>query len=129
MAFPGGWKEFFEKGQAAIAAHLKTLKPSYRRGADKVIEYAILQAEHPLTASVIIAPGFKSLFADTLGENLLIAVPNRYTILVFPKLAGKMPEYHAVLADLYKDATYPGSPEIFELTSEGIRVVGAFQSD
>lgn len=128
-AFPGGWKEFYKKGVAAAAEHLKTLKPSYRRDSKKVIEYAILESKHPLTATTILVPGFGKQFAETLGEDLLIAVPDRSTVLVFPKLAGKMPEYYEVLSGIYKDAIYPGSVEIFELTKDGIRVVGAFQAD
>ena len=127
--YPGGWKAFYIEGLEAARAHLKTLKPTYKRNSKRVIEYAMLKADHPLTATIIILPEFRELFAETLGEQLFIVVPSRDTVMVFPKLATSMPDYTEVLTDLYKDAIYPGSAEIFEVTKDGFRVYGAFSPD
>lgn len=126
-AFPDGWKQFYKQGVEAAAKHLESLKPKFVRDSQKVIEYAIMESDHPLTATTILAPKFRAKFTETLGEELLIAIPNRTTILVFPKLASKMPEFYDLLADLHQDAVYPASGEVFELSRDGIRVVGAFR--
>ena len=126
-ASPEGWKAFFEAGKAAAAEHLKSLKPKFVRDDDKVIQYAVITADHPLTPAVILAPNFAALFAEKLGEQLLIVIPNRSTVIVFPKFANALDQYSPTLGGLFDDAIYPASEEIFELTKDGIRVVGSFR--
>ena len=120
-AFPGGWKEFFERGKKVASDHLKTLKPKYIRNSKKVIEYAIIQSDHPLTATTVVVDEFRELFKETLGDQLLIVIPNRFTVYVFPKLASTIGDYQKRLMDLFRDAVYPASSEVFELTKEGFR--------
>ena len=128
-AFPGGWKEFLERGKKAASNHLKTLKPKYIRNARKVIEYAIIESDHPLTATTVVVAEFRELFKETLGDQLLIAIPNRFTVYVFPKLASTIGEYQGKFMQLFRDAVYPASSEIFEVTGKGLRVFGSFRED
>ena len=128
-AFPEGWKAFFAGAVKAAAEHLKSLKPKLIRDKNGVIDYALLQSEHVLTPTVVLAPQFREMFADTLGEQLLIVIPDRSTVFVFSKLAGSLERHRAGLSDLYEDAVFPVSEEVFELTKDGIRVVGAFRLD
>jgi hypothetical protein len=128
-AYPDGWKVFFEGAKTAAAEHLKSLKPKMVRGRNKVIEYALLQSDHVLTPTVILAPEFASMFAETLGDQLLIAIPDRSTVIVFPKLAGGLQKNREGLSDLFEDAVFPVSGEVFELTKDGIRAVGDFRAD
>ena len=127
--YAGGWKAFYQAGLEAAAEHLKTLKPTYKRDSKRVIEYAILESEHPLTATTVLLPEFADQFRETLGSQLYVVMPSRYTVLVFPKLATTIKDYTETLTDLYKDAIYPASAEIFEITEEGLRIFGAFSPD
>ena len=128
-AFPGGWKEFLERGKKAASDHLKTLKPKYIRNSKKVIEYAIIESDHPLTATTVVVAEFRELFKETLGDQLLIVIPNRFTVYVFPKLASTIGNYQRSFISLFRDAVYPASSEIFELTKEGFRGFGSFRED
>lgn len=128
-AFPGGWKEFLECGKKAASDHLKTLKPRYIRNSKKVIEYAIIESDHPLTATTVVVTEFRGLFKETLGDQLLIVIPNRSTVYVFPKLASTIGDYQEKFMHLFRDAVYPASNEIFELTKEGFRGFGSFRED
>ena len=68
-------------------------------------------------------------FAVTLGDQLLIVIPNRFTVYVFPKLASTIGNYQKSFISLFRDAVYPASSEIFELTKEGFRGFGSFRED
>ncbi len=127
--FPGGWSRFFAKARRDAAELVKELTPRYRRSPDGIIEYAVLQAEHPLTASTPLAEDFAVPFADTLGPQLYVAMPDRHSVFVFPKLAGSIEKHLRGLADLYDDAIFPASEEFFEVTSDGIQGAGAIRAD
>ncbi|MCP4846757.1 MAG: hypothetical protein GY899_02280 [Verrucomicrobiaceae bacterium] len=127
--FPGGWKQFLAKGKKAASDHLKTLKPKYQRNSKKVIEYALLESDHPLTATTVIVDEFRDLFKETLGDQLLIVIPDRFTVYVFPKLASTIGEHQRKFMQLFGDAVYPASSEIFELTGKGLRAFGSFKED
>ena len=112
---------------AAAAKVLAAVKTRYVRDDNKVIQYAVLDGNTPLTASAVLAPDFTKQFRDTLGPDVLIAIPNRFRIFVFPKHS---PAY-LKLADLivaeYQSAPYPVSREIFEIHGGELRAVGRYR--
>ena len=66
-------------------------------------------------------------FQDIFGPTLLVALPNRFTVYVFPGLASEYQSYAPMIIRNYQDSTYPVSKEIFEISENGIRAVGAFE--
>ena len=121
------WAEFFSQASAGAAADLATLKPRYVRNRRKVIEYAALESDRPVVASAVLAPGFRALFAETLGETVLVVVPNRSTAYVFPALAGDHRDYWPMVFAAYRATPYPVSVEVFELSAAGLRAVGVYE--
>lgn len=115
--------------QARAQAHRTTnkVKAEFSRGANKVIEYASVTSESPLTATAILSPDFLKIFADIFGPKLLVALPNRYTIFVFPALATNYREYAPMIISAYRATPYPVSLEIFEVSAAGLRAVGGFE--
>ena len=69
----------------AASEVLATLIPRFIRDEKNVIQCAVLESESPLTASAVLAPEFASLFRETLGPDVLVAIPNRFRIFVFPR--------------------------------------------
>jgi len=128
-AFPGGWRQFVEKGKKAASDHLKTLRPKYVRNSKNVIEYAVLQSKSPLTATTIVAAEFRDLFKEVLGDQLLIVIPNRFSVYVFPKLASTIGDYQKKFMQLFDDSIYPASSEIFELNRDGLSAFGSFKEE
>ncbi|MGB8168395.1 MAG: hypothetical protein WCF18_12940 [Chthoniobacteraceae bacterium] len=112
--------------RANAAADLATLKPRYVRDRHKVIQYAELHSTQPIVASAVLAPKFLPLFKDTLGETVLVVVPNRYTAYAFPSLATRYQEYYPMVFAAYGETAYPVSVEVFEFSANGIRAVGVF---
>jgi hypothetical protein len=91
-----------------------------------VIQYAELSSAQPIVASAVLAPKFLPLFKDTLGDSVLVVVPNRYTAFVFPQLATRYQEYFPLVFAAYGETAYPVSVEVFEFSAKGIRAVGVF---
>ena len=109
------------------SAVLATLKPRYERDDKNVIQYAILESDNPLTASAVLAPEFAAMFAETLGPDLLVAIPNRKVVFVFPK---QSPAFQSV-ADLifaeYQSSPNPVSREVFELKRGKLIAIGTYR--
>ncbi len=115
-----------ESTRALASERLPQMKPEYFRTKKGVLQYATLTGD-ALTASVIFAPGFLRMFAETLGPKLLVAIPDRETVVVFPRLASDYRDYAGAIIARYKGATYPGSLEVFEVSEAGVRAVGAYE--
>jgi len=121
------WKTFLEAARANASDELKKLTPAYTRDRKKVIEFATLTSDSPLVASTILSPDFLKLFADTLGPKVIVVVPDRYTVYVFPVLASRYQEYLSMVSDTYRATSYPVSMEAYELSDQGLKTVGVYQ--
>lgn len=111
----------------AASRLLATLKPEYVRGENNVIQYAILQSESPFTASVVLAPEFADKFADTLGPDILIAIPNRNRIFIFPKLSQGFRSLADVIVGEYETSPNPVSREIFQIRNGKLIAIGSYR--
>jgi hypothetical protein len=121
------WRDFETRARANAAADLAALTPRYVRNRRNVIEYAVLESARPIVASAVLAPGLRALFTDTLGDTVLLVVPNRSTAFVFPGLAGNHHDYWPMVFAAYRATPFPVSVEVFELSPRGLRTVGVFQ--
>jgi hypothetical protein len=106
---------------------LAGLKPEYVRDDKKVIQYAILRSENPLTASVVLAPKFAETFAQTLGPELLLAIPNRNTVYVFPKQSVVYQTFSDTIYAEYQSSPHPVSRELFELRKGKLIAIGTYR--
>jgi len=109
------------------AGVLASIKPQFVRDKTGVIQYAALESKNPLTASCVLAPGFAEKFADSLGPDILVALPNRNQLLVFSRqdqAFSKMGEY---IISGYLGSNYPVSREIFSLKNGNLRSLGVLQ--
>lgn len=117
-----------EKGAGISATEEnKKLRPAYVRDEKGVIQYAVLASDSPLTASAVLAPGFGERFADTLGPDLLIAIPNRFKVFIFPKLSPAYQGFADLIAAEYGSSSYPVSREVFEIRGGRLQAVGAYR--
>ncbi|HWB60307.1 MAG TPA: hypothetical protein VG733_12505 [Chthoniobacteraceae bacterium] len=120
------WKTFLAAAQQNATAELKKLTPEYTRNKKKVIEFATLTSESPLTASVVLSPEFLKMFQQTLGDKVIVVIPNRYTVFVFPVLASDYKEYAPMVTDAYHERSHPVSTEVYELTDKGLTTIGLY---
>ena len=117
---------FAARARENATADLAGLKPRYERNRKRVIEYAELHSERPVVASAVLAPKFLALWKDTLGEKVLVVVPNRFTAYVFPALAGSHGDYAPMVFAALHATAWPVSVELFEVSTDGVRCVGRY---
>ncbi|MES2572074.1 MAG: hypothetical protein V4710_18710 [Verrucomicrobiota bacterium] len=122
-----GWAEFLQRARVNADALKAGLKPRYVRDRKRVIEYAVLSSSQPVVATAVFGSRFLELFKETLGEKVLLVVPNRYTAFVFPVLASNYQEYAPMVLEAYKATAFPVSLEVFELSAEGWKTVGVYE--
>ena len=118
--------QFAARARENLAADLAGLKPRYERNRKRVIEYAELHSERPVVAGAVLAPKFLALFKDTLGEKVLVVVPNRFTAYVFPALAGTHGDYAPMVLAALRATAWPVSAEVLEVSAQGVRCVGRY---
>ena len=117
---------FAARARENAAGELAGLKPRYVRNRKKVIEYAELRSERPVVAGAVLAPKFLALFRETMGEKVLVVVPNRFTAFVFPALAGNHADYAPMVLAALRATAWPVSVELLEISSDGVRCVGRY---
>jgi hypothetical protein len=121
------WDAF--RARAARNATEKKVSGTLVRDPKKVVQYAAFGSDDPLTATMILAPDFLKKFKDVFGGTILVAVPNRFTVLVFPAVASEYKEYSPLVLGAFHDSAYPVSREVFEISGSGMRAVGAFEEE
>jgi len=121
------WDHFAPRARENAGGEVEALKPEYARNKKKVIEYAEIETEDPFAAAAVLAPGFLDLFEGVFGSAVLVAIPNRHTVYVFPKLASDYQEYAPMILDRYHGALNPVSVEVFELGPKGMKAVGIYE--
>ncbi len=120
------WRQCLRKGKQAATRLLNTLEHTLHRDERGIITHAHFQSENPLTASIFLSPDFLGRFENTLGKDLYVAIPDRFNVFVFPKLSDSIQKSASKMAILHKEGLYPVSREVFELSKDGIRVIGKF---
>jgi hypothetical protein len=108
---------------------LGTIKPDIIRDSAGVITALRLDSLDPTFSSILLLPELGNRYSDLLGPNCYFAVPNRQTILCFPRLATDIQSFAALVFSLYHNDPWPISTEIFEIKEDHLRVCGHFNED
>lgn len=120
------WDAFYAKASLEAARWLLTLEPEYIKDHAGRAKYAVIRSEKPLVSGLVTASNFVSKFRKLLGPNLVVFVPDRQSIYVFPEKVEVYSEYALAMHSRYTEATYSCSREVF-LWREGMkkpRIVG-----
>ena len=126
---PEAWDRFLKASRESSSLLMATLDPVMVRDNRGVIQMAVISTDSPLTASCILLPGFLQRFSAIFGPELIVAIPSRQKIYVFPKLANRIPDASQLIRDDYLISPMPVSKELFELSSKGLRAIGNVDPD
>ncbi len=94
-----------------------------------MVLYAALNSDDPLTGTMILSPDFLKRFKDIFGSTIIVAIPNRFTVYVFPGLASDYKDYSTLVMQAYYNSTYPVSLELFQISPAGIKAIGEYRED
>jgi len=125
---PGEWDHFLREARERSSYLLATVDPAMIRDSRGIIQMAVITADSPLVASCILLPGFLERFSAVFGPELLIVIPARNKIYVFPKLANRIQDTLQTIHDDKLISPMPISMELFELSKHGLRTVGNLES-
>jgi len=126
--FHADWDHYLKQAQERSSLLLATLNPAMIRDSHGVIQMAVISTDNPLTASCMLLPGFLKRFSAIFGPEVIIAIPARNKIYIFPKLANQLQAMAGTIRDDYLISPQPVSTELFELSKKGIRTIGDVDS-
>jgi hypothetical protein len=106
---------------------LARMKPEFFRDKNGVIRHAAIESPDPLTASSVLAPEFGETFRNTLGPDLLVAIPTRNQVLVFSKQDDAHLRLSETIIGNYLGSNFPVSREIFAWENGRLRSLGVLQ--
>ena len=92
-----------------------------------VVEYAVLRSERFPVCVTVFAPEFQKQFEDVFGPKLMLVIPNRQTVFVFPSVAVDVSEYAPMILEAWRSPAAKVSLEVFELSERGLRAVGRIE--
>ena len=122
------WAGFRQRAEAAAARQFAILKPRVIRDAKGFARYAVINGKSHLTASAIFAPDFRKQFRESMGDDLIVLIPDRFTIYVFPRSMSEYKQFGRQIIEAYDEATYPVSYEVFLLNRDGLSCIGSFRT-
>ncbi len=91
------------------------------------VALGMISTQLPFKSSLILAPNLKEVMQDRLGWDLLAVTPDRDFVYVWAaRHTDFIDRVGAVVVREFSQAPYPISTEIFALSDQGIRAIGAF---
>lgn len=99
---------------AHARALLQHVTPKITRDNHGVAIDVRIESTDPSLSSLVLLPGFADQFADVLGKNCVISIPNRQVIFLFPRIGGNLEEFTYALRSFYHNNAWPVSTELFE---------------
>jgi hypothetical protein len=106
---------------------LKHAKPELVRNSRKVVEYAVVRSDKVPVCVTVFAPEFRKQFEDVFGPRMMIVIPNRQTVFVFPGVAVNYSRYAPLIFDAWRSGAPKVSLEVFELSERGLKAIGKFE--
>jgi hypothetical protein len=106
---------------------LKQASPKIIRDQHGVILAVRIEAHDPAFSSVLLTPGFAERFANLLGKDCLVCVPNRDTVFLFPRLGENIEQFFIPLRSMYHNSVWPVSTELFEWRGGALHSIRDFE--
>ena len=121
-------KEIVRKVTAKFASEwLRHVKVEFVRDRKNVVEFGVLRSDKLPVCATIFAPEFLKQFEDVFGPKVLLVIPNRQTVFVFPGVAVDFSEYAPMILEAWRSAAPKVSLEVFELGARGLRATGRIE--
>jgi len=122
------WPEVLSAGMKRANELEEAMEIDWFRDDRRVIQYARVRSEDPFLSSVIFSPGFLDHFREKLGHQVLVVVPDRSSLFVFPRFGPFLDEFGPALVRRYREAVFKVSLEVFLISEDGPRAVGRIGS-
>jgi hypothetical protein len=105
---------------AHARALLQHVTPKISRDKHGVAIDVRIESNDPSLSSIVLIPGFIDQFANVLGKDCVVSIPNRQVIFLFPRIGGDIQELTYALRSFYHNNAWPISTELFEWRNGGL---------
>ncbi|MEM7014723.1 MAG: hypothetical protein AAF585_24960 [Verrucomicrobiota bacterium] len=122
------WETWMTEAMKVADDLAENLEFKWVKDDNDVYLYAAFEVDDPLLNSMILSEKFLPRFEKQLGSQLLVVMPDRTSLYVFPKFGGKLSDYGGALRSKYQNAVAKVSEEIFEVSKNGYRAVGSINA-
>jgi hypothetical protein len=106
--------ELKQQALAHARALIQHVSPKISRDKHGVVVDVRIESSDPSLSSLVLVPGLTDQFADVLGKNCVVFIPNRQVIFLFPRIGGDIQELTSALRSFYHNNAWPVSTELFE---------------
>ena len=121
-------EEAVRKVTARYASELlQHVKVEWVRNSKGVVEYAALRSDKVPVCVSVFAPQFMKQFEDVFGPKVMVVIPNRQTVFVFPGVAVDFAEYAPLILEAWRGPSPKVSLEVFELGERGLAARGRIE--
>ena len=121
-------EEIVRKVTASFASEwLRHVKVEFVRNRKNVVEFGVLRSDKLPVCATVFAPEFRKQFEDIFGPKVMLVIPNRQTVFVFPGVAVDFSEYAPMILEAWRSPAPKVSLEVFELGESGLRATGRIE--
>ena len=124
-----GWRGFTKKAEAAATRVFASLKPEVTKDSKGFVSSVVIRGKSHLTASAVLSPKFYETFRAAMGDDLILLIPDRFTIHVLPRPMGEYKSWGPKILEAYAEAAHPVSYEVLLLNKDGLSVLGSFRTE
>lgn len=107
------WPQVLAAATARATRLEQSMTIQWHRDSRKVYQYAMIESSDPFISSVIYSPSFLERFRQFLGDEVLVAIPDRFSVFVFPRFGSALDEFGPGLVRRHKEAMFKVSLEVF----------------
>lgn len=106
---------------------LQHVKVEWVRNSKNVVEYAALRSDRFPVCVTVFAPQFRKQFEEVFGPKVMVVMPNRQTVFVFPGIAVDFAGYAPMILEAWRGPAAKVSLEVFELSELGLNAKGRIE--
>ncbi len=124
-----GWTGFEKRAAEAADRFFATLKPEISKDAKGFVKTALYRSKSQLTSTLAFSPRFYEVSRTAMGDDLVLLIPDRHTVHVFPRPLGEYKDLGKKILQAYEDAAFPVSYEVLVLNRNGLTCLGSFKTE
>ena len=120
-------EELAAESAARATEWLRGAEVALVRDRRKVVEYAVVRSDKAPVCATLFSPDFLKRFEDVFGPKMLVVIPNRQAVFVFPGVGTDPGAFAELILEEWRGRAPKVSLEVFELSAAGLRAVGRIE--
>jgi hypothetical protein len=122
--------DFEKKAREAAERLITAYPPELIKDESGRVRYGVYRGERQIFACLMMAPSLGKVFENVFGKEIIVAMPDRNALYVFPPNPAVVDEFAGDMESRYELGLAAASDEVFMIKAETgeIRALGSFTS-